>query len=80
MITIRFLSCIIFSEVHLLFNFKEQEYYKHHMMTERISLSIKLRISLSVEIATVWGDVRLGTMQRDLQTWQEREIIIAVSL
>ena len=53
MISIRFLSCIIFSEVHLLFNFKEQEYYKHHMMTERISLSIKLRISLSVQIATV---------------------------
>ena len=30
------------------------------MMTERISLSTKLRISLSVEIATVWGDVRLN--------------------
>ena len=31
--SIRFSCCVIFLEVPLLFNFKEQEYYKHHVVT-----------------------------------------------
>ena len=36
----RFLCCILFSKVHLRFNFKGQEYYKHHMKTESITWSV----------------------------------------
>ena len=33
----RFLCCVLFSKVHLLFNFKGREYYNHHMKTESIT-------------------------------------------